>query len=93
MTHTETEAAGLLARLVEGRNNTVAGVAEDCHGTYCVYCGVRGYRDRPRPDHRRDCPIQRGQLLLGRIYGNHEEKEEEDDRLAAIREIPVKFPG
>ena len=67
-------ALDILARLVEDRpNNTFAGVAEDEHGTFCVYCGSRGWPPgRPRPDHCSDCPIREGQQLLRRIYGDGE---------------------
>ena len=62
----------ILAQLVEDRpEGTCAGVAEDQHGTFCIYCGRRGWPpDRPRPDHRGDCPIPEGQQLLRRIYGD-----------------------
>ncbi len=95
MTHTEAEAVDLLVRLVEDRDNTLAGVAEDCHGTICVYCGVRGYKDRPRPNHRRDCPVERGQDLLDRLYGDGEARGEsgKTHSKVEIREIPVSFPG
>lgn len=62
-------ALDLLARLVEDRPNTYAGVADDEHGNYCIYCGARSWPNRPRPDHHRDCPIEQGQKLLHRIYG------------------------
>lgn len=86
------QAIDLLARLVEDRNNTLAGVADDCHGTYCVYCGARSYGDKPRPDHHRHCPVEQGQRLLARIYGEPEESEEAT-RDTKVREIPVNFPG
>lgn len=68
-------ALDLLGRLVEDRPNTIAGVAEDCHGTFCIYCGRRGRKNRPReptlrPDHHQDCPIHRGQQLLHNVYGD-----------------------
>lgn len=72
MSSAENRAVDLLARLAEDRPNTLAGVAEDCHGTYCIYCGRRGWENRSRPDHPRDCPIQQGQKLLERIYGDEE---------------------
>lgn len=72
MSIAEGRALDLLARLAEDRPNTLAGVAEDCHGTFCIYCGARGSENRPRPDHHRDCPIQQGQKLLERIYGDEE---------------------
>ena len=65
----ENRAVDLLARLVEDRTNTLAGIAEDCHGTFCIYCGRRGWQNKPRPDHHLDCPIVQGQKLLTRIYG------------------------
>lgn len=65
-------AMDLLARLVEDRPNTLAGVADDKHGYFCIYCGRRGWQNRPRPDHRLDCPIEQGQKLLERIYGDEE---------------------
>lgn len=64
------QAVDLLARLVEERPNTLAGIAEDCHGSYCIYCGRRGWENHTRPDHSRDCPIEQGQKLLERIYGD-----------------------
>lgn len=70
----ENPAVDLLARLVEDRpNNKLAGVAEDRHGTFCIYCGARGWDNRLRPDHRRDRPIRQGQRLLERIYGEDED--------------------
>lgn len=70
MGSSENRAVDLLARLVEDRPNTLAGVAEDCHGVFCIYCGRRGWHDRPRPDHSLDCPVEQGQEMLERIYGD-----------------------
>lgn len=72
MSVNEDKAMDLLARLAEDRPNTLAGVTEDCHGTYCLYCGARGWENRLRPDHHRDCPIEQGQKLLQRIYGDED---------------------
>lgn len=77
MPNTADTAMDLLTRLAEDRPNTLAGVGEDCHGSFCIYCGARGWENRPRepalrPDHRRDCPIQQGQDLLERVYGDEE---------------------
>ncbi len=95
----------LLARLAvherpEDRPNTLAAVAEDCHGTYCVYCGRRGWAIREthelpksRPDHREDCPVKQGQRLLERIYGDRGEEPEETTRVRKVQEIRVRFPG
>lgn len=90
MSTRERQAMDLLARLVEDRPNTLAAVAEDCHGTYCVYCGRRGYEPRPRPGHREDCPVEQGQRLLERIYGD---RSEEPGEATQVREIRVRFPG
>jgi hypothetical protein len=83
----------LLARLVEDRPCTLAGIAEDCHGTYCVYCGARGYEDKLQPDHRKDCPVEQGQRLLERIYGDRDEEPEETTPVRNVQEIRVRFPG
>lgn len=74
----------LLGRLVEDRPNTLAGVGEDCHGAYCIYCGRRGWENRARepyagyralrPDHRCDCPVQQGQELLRKVYGDADDR-------------------
>lgn len=77
MSINEDRAVDLLARLAEDRPNTLAGVSYDEHGNFCLYCGVRGWNNRPRepalrPDHRPDCPIEQGQRLLSRIYGDEE---------------------
>lgn len=98
----ERRAIDLLARLVEDRPNTLSGVAEDCHGTYCVYCGRRGYEVRLRPDHRDDCRLQKGQRFLQRIYGDRGAEPGEIAEVSDFpgvsdvpeaREIQVHFPG
>lgn len=66
------QAIDLLGRLVEDRPNTYAGVIDDGHGNFCIYCGERGWSNRPRPDHRRDYPIEQGQYLMSRVYGDEE---------------------
>lgn len=75
MSAAEHRALDLLARLVEDRPNIHAGVADDEHGNFCIYCGARSWPNRPRPDHHRDCPIKQGQQLLGLIYGNQDREE------------------
>lgn len=72
MSIVEIQAIDLLCRLVEDRNTTYAGVSEDRHGTFCIYRSARGWRDRPWPDHYRDCPVEQGQKLLARVYGDEE---------------------
>lgn len=97
MSTEEKKAVDLLARLVEDRPNTLAAVAEDCHGTYCVYYSRRGWAirevhdlPRSRPDHRDDCPVEQGRRLLERIYGDGDR---EPGEATQIREIRVQFPG
>lgn len=90
MSAAEHRALDLLARLVEDRPNIYAGICEDCHGNFCLYCGARSGPNRPRPDHRWDCPIEQGQQLLARIYGD---QDQEDQGHTQVREIPVEFPG
>lgn len=76
MSANEYKALDLLARLAEDRPNTLAGVSYDEHGNFCIYCGARGWRNRPRPDHHLDCPIEQSQQLLGRIYGDEEARQD-----------------
>lgn len=49
-----------------------AGVADDVHGNYCVYCGERAHHPAHlrMPEHRRDCPVLAGKELLYRIHGS-----------------------
>lgn len=103
----ERRAIDLLARLavhepLEDRPNTLAGVAEDCHGTYCVCCGRRAYKDRLWPDHRDDCPLEQGQRFPQRTYGDRGAEPGEIAEVSGFpgvsdvpeaREIQVHFPG
>ncbi len=72
MSIVQAQALDLLARLTDDGPNTFAGVGEDCHGAYCVYCGARGWSALPArgPDHRRDCPIARARQRPGRVQGD-----------------------